>query len=556
MVMLVQKRLPHEDLQQRRREVELCLAEFGLTRGPRRLSRETAAAWSDPPICRLRAALQRLGPVFTSFGIYLSSRVDLLPVKDCLELAVIPDRAQPSLSSDVWQLVEKELRSPPEKVFAVFEERPFESRLMFQWHYGWRPGGEAVVVKVIHPEVERQIERDAPLLPLLKGILVNEEWADLPIEDALRDFSRLLRQYTDFADQAEMMAMLGQEARDAETFRMPMVHKDLCSSKVLTLERLPGTRLDDLLSTLNHGGPGAGPATHRMVDPEAAEGDELASRLCQVWLRQALQGRLFPVEPRPDNILVLPKNQIAFTGGLFAGLPVTAKTTLRDYLVAASIQNPDAACSYMLQETKRAKGAISEDDLRHRFRQVVPFRDGGWSQSSGNDTFAEHLFVQWRFASRHGYWPRLHLLNFYRGLFLTADAARRLAPGRDVVLEALEDFRLNTVLSQFREMITLGQVTDSMGKYAMMMIDLPKKLDEALTQAAEGRVRLNVERGGAVDHDRKNSLAVMVSLLLLLAAVALWSHHLAASAAWVDRLSAVAFVLIGALLLRVVTRAR
>jgi hypothetical protein len=46
----------------------------------------------------------------------------------------------------------------------------------------------------------------------------------------------------------------------------------------------------------------------------------------------------------------------------------------------------------------------------------------------------------------------------------------------------------------------------------------------------------------------------MIALLLLLAAVVLLSHHVASSAltlAWVEKISAIAFILLGALLMRV-----
>src|SRR4051812_29671706 len=41
---------------------------------------------------QMRAALVAIGPVFAAFGRYLSTRVDLLPRRDCAELAAIEDR--------------------------------------------------------------------------------------------------------------------------------------------------------------------------------------------------------------------------------------------------------------------------------------------------------------------------------------------------------------------------------------------------------------------------------------------------------------------------------
>src|SRR2546423_15563532 len=91
MVKPIEKKLLGAVVKRRQAEIGQCFADFGLARGPRRL-RVATAACESPPCRRLRAALTRLGPVFSSFGIYLSSRADLLPVDDCVELSAIPDR--------------------------------------------------------------------------------------------------------------------------------------------------------------------------------------------------------------------------------------------------------------------------------------------------------------------------------------------------------------------------------------------------------------------------------------------------------------------------------
>ena len=52
-------------------------------------------AWSSPseaePPCA--GAFAALGPAFCALGLYLSTRVDLLPARDCLALARLPDHA-------------------------------------------------------------------------------------------------------------------------------------------------------------------------------------------------------------------------------------------------------------------------------------------------------------------------------------------------------------------------------------------------------------------------------------------------------------------------------
>src|SRR5205814_1870731 len=161
---------------------------------------------------------------------------------------------------------------------------------------------------------------------------------------------------------------------------------------------------------------------------------------------------------------------------------------LWNYLLAAANENSDKACSCLLKELR--KEGTARENLQERFRQAMPFRDGGWNASSDNQSLAELLFEHWRFASECGYLPLMHLPAFFRGLFSVADSARRLTPKVDALMEGLRDVRLLAGIAEFREMISPQQFTDQMEKYAALMMYLPQSFDEALTLASEGRARL------------------------------------------------------------------
>lgn len=196
--------------------------------------------------------------------------------------------------------------------------------------------------------------------------------------------------------------------------------------------------------------------------------------------------------------------------------------------------------------------AFDEEELQHRFREIVPFRDGGWSTDGDSRSLAEHLFVHWKVVSERGLRPQRHLLAFYRGLFQTAAHGQRLAPYSDPLLAGLQEVRMVEMLGQFRDVLGLSQLSDNLDRYVVMMMGLPQKLDEALTLVAESSAGVRLHGSGEVEHRRQqNSSVLMITLLLVLGAFVLLSHHLAASGvtgAWFDRISAVVFVVLGALL--------
>jgi hypothetical protein len=283
---------------------------------------------------------------------------------------------------------------------------------------------------------------------------------------------------------------------------------------------------------------------------EAAEAPDLrdvARRLCILWLRQALLGRAFPVEPRTEDLLILPRGRIALASGPFAKPPSAVQGNLWSYLIAAAKQDPDEACTYLLREMTAGPEA-NEEQLRLRLRQVVPFRDGAWSL--GGDSLAEHLFVHWRLARESGYHPRVHLLAFWRGLFAITSAARQLAPERDALHEALQEVRLVSSFGQIRDLMTTRQLQDNLERYALLATQLPQKLDEVLTVAAMGGAA-PARPAEPRNQERRDPLSLVIAFVLALAALTLAARQLtAAGAPWAEPAGAVTALVLGLLLLR------
>jgi ubiquinone biosynthesis protein len=545
-ITLVQKSAPLNTLKQRQREVEEHLATFGLRRGPYRLKSRTISFEGDH-IRRLRSALETLGPVFSSFGLYISTRIDLLSAEDCQELRCIRDRAPQSATASIRNLIKHEVGYPPEEIYRTFEETAFASRLLYQQHLATLSDGQPVIVKLIHPEAEEFLTHDLELLPLLKGGFLGETWSDSKIENAIEEFSQALRCKINFVQQASLAESLGPDTEVFGMLRVPLVYKQFSASRMLTFERLPGNSLENLISLFQEGN---GTSTASGFEPA-----DLSHRVGVAWLRQALLGSHYPVEPSPANITILPNGQVAFTDLAFASLTASTKANLWNYVIAVVTENPDHACSCLIREMEKGKDAVSESELRQRFRQMVPFRDCNWASSSGDNDLAPCLLGHWRLAGKHGYSARADVSSFFRSLVPIAGIAKHLVPHRDTLHGALQDVRLLAGVERCREMLSVQQLGEQMDKYLAIMTDLPQKIDDLLTLAAEGSERSKLQLDPGHQRSKKGSF-VMLAWLVALVAVVLLSHRLtiASTGPWSSEISALAFVLLGAVLLRVSTR--
>jgi predicted unusual protein kinase regulating ubiquinone biosynthesis (AarF/ABC1/UbiB family) len=550
-----QKRITRLAVQGRRQEIEQRIAACGLVRGPRRLfSAEETAGPEQVRTRRLSLALEDLGPIFSAFGLYMSARPDLWALKDCFEFGTIADTAIATPEHLVRELFKNEIGCPSETVFTAFETKPFESRLLFQSHHARLADGAEVIVKVIHSEVESEFSFDVELLPLLKDAFAACGLSGTAFANAVADFSQVLEKQIDFVNEARAFEALGQDAQNYDVLRAPRVQRQISSSRVLVLEKLDGLRLSEAPVFK---GASSGDTDWSRFLGFGFDQNELARLLCEAWLRGALQGRAFSAEPRPENILLLPRKQIAFTGGAFAALPAGPQANLWNYLLAAANDQSDKACSCLLREL-REEGKTKADILQ-RFRQAMPFRDGGWNESGNCQTLAELLLVQWRFASECGFAPLMHLPAFYRGLFTIADVTRRIARGIDPLAEGIRDLRLLTGMAQFSRMLSQGHFAEQVDKYSALMMDVPQTVDEALNAVSEkgGTIRLPDSSGERAVTGATS--AVVAALLLVLAGVVLLSRSVGPMlfrAPWSERIGAIVFVTVCLMLLKTVSSRR
>ena len=150
----------------------------------------------------------------------------------------------------------------------------------------------------------------------------------------------------------------------------------------------------------------ARPEGQAVADLAGAGGDAggvsapgVARRVASAWMRQALGGRIVPIELDP-RALTVHGDQLVLTDAAFALHSGADRTAFAAYARAVAEDDPDAAAEWLLGGAPSAAVEQHEEELRRRLRQAVPFRDGEWS---GDDRFAESALVHWRMARQAGW---------------------------------------------------------------------------------------------------------------------------------------------------------
>lgn len=532
----------------RRREIEQVFKEW-----PVRPSGGGARNEPGSLTGRLREALAGAGSIFSLFGLYLASRPDWIPLQECLELGAMQDWTPALASASVRARILQELGSPPEQLFLSFDETPDQSRLTFQSHKARLVDGTPVNINITRPFDADEMEGETRLLSLLEPVFVAEGWTDLPVEEAISDFQRILPRMLTEPVSVESLDLLSEDKNRFNQLAVPRLYRDFSGRTVRTCERLFGWTLAEIIQA-NDFSDMAQPRPRRTpFDLLGITAGDIARKVCHAWLQQAIYGSVYPIALHPTEILILNTHQIAFTGGQFATLPASTKENVRNYLLACDSPDPDRAYACLAQEMEEADRAQAEQGLRNRFRQIVPFRDGPWSQTGSGDTLAEHLFVHWRLSREHGYHVRVHMRDFYRGVLTVSRQTQRLVPGRDTLKEGLQDLRYTVGMSEIRDMMDVQVWRDTANAYAMSALHLPHLLNEAISKTPA-----DDPRPSRTTEDSRRGISVssgLIGLFSLMLVTVFVSRHFTQTLgenAWVQNISTGTLIVIGLLAVRVI----
>ena len=486
-------------LKDRRRYVEAILAGVGAPARPVRTPPPDGPLGADryatPSLVR---ALPGLGPLFTGFGRYLASRADLIGRRDAAVLGSLPDAAAPLPSATVDAVIAHQLGRLRDQAFFEFDPSPRVCRLWTQRHEAWLAPGVPVWVTLVRPDADAWLA-DAPLLARLQPWF---ETTATRFQEAADDYVSTLRRRLDLESQGASLATLAADASSgAGGFGAPVVYRDHSARGILTVEAITAPTLADMLA--DHTGPG------RTADSALA----LGRRVAGAWLQQVLGGRVVPYDVRPDDVHV-DTERLVLVDGAFEPHGSVARRGLRTYLLSLAAADPDIAGDWIMDGAGHDEVDRHEEGLRRRLRQAVPFRDGEWS---GDERMAEHAFAHWRMAALSGWQLSSHHMRVYLGLHDVAMLVAGLRPDDDVIAAALRDEQVRGGFAGARQALEPGAIAASLTERLHDMLALPRVLDNVLTRAAEGRlrVRLNVPEGAAAARTRNRTVMLVATLVAL-----------------------------------------
>lgn len=216
---------------------------------PGLIRRKTRTAEALAP--RVRRIVLALGPPFVKLSQLVSSSPSLFPAPISEALRDLLDSAPPEPWEDMRKVLEEELGAPVSSLFASVDPVPLAAASIAQVHAVTLLSGERAVVKIRRPGVERRFLTDLRLLRVVAR-LADRYSAHARVLNPVAivdDVVVTLRQELDFVHEADSMERFGRNLRSFgsnELVRVPEVYRSLTRPAVLTMERIDGTKVDDL----------------------------------------------------------------------------------------------------------------------------------------------------------------------------------------------------------------------------------------------------------------------------------------------------------------------
>ena len=432
-----------------------------------------------PPGKRIRLALEELGPIFVKFGQAISTRRDLLPPEIAEELAKLQDAVPPFPADEARAIVEQAYGRPVDEVFSEFGREPLAAASIAQVHPARLSSGIEVIVKVLRPGVQEQIERDLEVMRVVAGLAERywEHGKRLRPREVVAEYEVTIIDELDLMREAANASQLKRNFQGSDMLYVPEVYWDYCRPEVLVQERIHGTPISDM-------------------DALRAAGTNiprLAENGVEIFFTQVFRHNFFHADMHPGNIFVLtddPDNPkyAAVDFGIVGTLSPRDQRYLAENFLAFFDRDYRRIAKLHLDSGWVPEGSRIEQ-LESAVRTVCePIFNKPLSEIS----FAQVLVRLFRVAQRFNVEIQPQLILLHKTLFNIEGLGRELYPQLDLWKTAQPVLR-RWMDEQIGGRAMLRDVRDNLPQLRDALREMPAVLRQIGEQAAEGRIRFNLQ---------------------------------------------------------------
>ncbi|MMZ58651.1 putative protein kinase UbiB [compost metagenome] len=423
---------------------------------------------------RIRLFLEELGPTFIKMGQIASTRPDLIPADIIHELEKLQDKVPPFSFQGVKQIIREELGRTINDIFEEFHEVPLAAASIGQVHYAVLKSGERVAVKIQRPNIENIIETDLEILQQLATLAeLRLEWAArYQMRDIIEEFSRSLQAELNYMIEGRNAEKVAKQFKHNPKIRVPKVYWDYSTQKVLTMEYVEGTKLNEL----------------KKLDDQRFNRKVLAERAVQAIFHQILIEGFFHADPHPGNILSLPGEVIVFMDfGMVGSLSPELKYHFASLVISMMRQSTEDVIKAITQ-----MGLVPDDvNMKQLTSDVDHLKENYYDVPLSQVSLGKAVNELFTIAHRHHIQipPDLTLLG--KTLLTIEGLVEKLDPELSIIKVA-KPFGRQLLKERYRPKKVTENILNYVVENGENLIQLPKHLKELTSVMKKGRMRMAI----------------------------------------------------------------
>lgn len=448
---------------------------------------------------RIRRALEDLGPTFIKFGQVISTRPDLVPADVIGELEHLQERVPPFPGEVAIQLIEAELKQPIPRLFAEFDPVPIAAGSLGQVHRARHFDGTPLAIKVRRPDAERSVERDLSLM-LEIATLIDHQIPESKVFDPIglvQHFARTIRREINFLRESRTMDQFRRMHKDDAHLYVPRVYDELCSSAIITMEFIEGTKPNEVEKIRQRG-----------IDPV-----QVAGTGARLFLREAFELGMFHGDPHPGNIRILSSGVISLLDyGMIGFLDEDKREQLVDLIVAVS-QSQAAQAVRIIQNLGQPSRPLDQGLLRLDVQDFIETYYGIPLEQLRVGRMLQD-FVQ--IMSSHGLRCPADMLLLIRAVVTLEGVGRSLDPKFNLASE-LAPFVEGLVKRRYDPRRVARKVADDLKLLAGTLHGMPVSLARTLDKLSRDDLRIQLEHRSLdqmISEFDRSSNRIVVALIM------------------------------------------
>jgi ubiquinone biosynthesis protein len=418
--------------------------------------------------------LEAMGPTFIKLGQLLSSRPDLLPPAYIESLSRLQDEIAPFPFEEARTIISEELGVRLSKAFLDIDPEPIAAASLGQVHRATLRDGRQVVVKVQRPGIRERISDDLEVLEEIAEFLEAHTDAGhrYAVADVLAQFRRSLIRELDYVREGENLSRLRANLSEFERIEVPVPIDDYTTSRVLTMDFVPGRKITTL-------------SPLRLAE---IDGRQLADQLFQAYLKQILVDGFFHADPHPGNVFLTHDNRIALIDlGMVGRVTPTMQDDLMKLVLAVSEGRGDDVATVAIR-TGRPLPDFDEHTYRREIGEVVASHQGAVAEEIQAGRIVLEVS---RIAGKNGLRPSPELSLLGKALLNLDLVGRVLDPEFDPNA-AIQRHAAGILQRRLLQRASPASIFTSMLELNELVQTLPGRLNQALDTVAANRLEVRV----------------------------------------------------------------